>query len=212
MNVKNIIEFQDFEDNVKKYFDLMLKSFEGESDRSVGIVSVCIIDEQLEILIRSCLINNKSVNSLFKSEQLLKTFFAKTNIAYYFGIIPKWLYDDLRVVGKIRNHFAHEITSNPHFNEPYVINQINQCRLRLKILDGILGDPSTKMHLLMAKTQYILIVSRISTYLSMFEHIILKSGIPKPIDVFTIDETEIDKHALTKNEFLKAISNESVDS
>ena len=34
-----------------EYFDLMLKAFEGESDRSIGIVSICIIDEQLEKLI-----------------------------------------------------------------------------------------------------------------------------------------------------------------
>ena len=197
------------EGDVNFYFDLMLKAFEGESERSIGIVSICIIDEQLEKLIRSCLIKNRQVSSLFKSEHILQTFYAKTNIAYFFGLIPKWLYDDLRIMGKIRNNFAHEVACNLHFSDPFVLKLINQCKLRLKILDGILKDPTASTHSEMAKLQYIMVASRIGTYLSIFEHIILKSNLPKPIEFINCDESEIDKQALTKSQFLAAIAKKS---
>ncbi len=197
------------EGDVKEYFDLMLNAFEGESERSIGIVSICIIDEQLEKLIRSRLIKNQQASSLFKSEHILQTFYAKTNIAYFFGLIPKWLYDDLRIMGKIRNSFAHKVACNLRFSDPFVLKLINQCKLRLKILDGILKDPTARTHSEMAKTQYILIASRVATYLGLFEYIISKSNLPKPIDFINYDESRIDKDALTKSQFLAAIAKKS---
>ena len=193
----------------QEYLDLMLETFEGESDRSIGIVSICIIDEQLEKLIRAYLIRNRQVSSLFKSEHILRTFYAKTNMAYFLGLIPKWLYDDLRIMGNIRNKFAHEIARKVNFSDPSVLKQIHQCKLRLKILDGILKDPTASTHSKMASLQYILIASRAGTYLSFFENSILESNLPKPIEITNIDESEMNKQALTKPQFLAAIANKS---
>ena len=79
-----------------QYYDLMLKAFEGESERSIGIVSICILDEQLEKLFCSYFIKDLRVSSLFKDEHILQTFHAKTSLAYFSGLIPRWLYEDLR--------------------------------------------------------------------------------------------------------------------
>ena len=62
------------EGDLQAYFDLMSNAFEGESERSIGIVSICILDEQLEKLISSHFIKNAQVSSLFKSEHILQTF------------------------------------------------------------------------------------------------------------------------------------------
>ncbi|MFC1982206.1 hypothetical protein ACFLV5_00195 [Chloroflexota bacterium] len=84
MSQENLAESPEYlELDYHEYFDLMLRAFKGESDRSIGIVSICILDEQLEKLIRSYLIKDPQVNSLFKDEHILQTFHAKTSIAYF---------------------------------------------------------------------------------------------------------------------------------
>lgn len=194
------------EGDLQAYFDLMLNAFEGESERSIGIVSICILDQQLEKLISSHFIKNAQVSSLFKSEHILQTFYAKTNIAYFSGLIPKWLYEDLRILGKIRNKFAHEVACNLHFSDQSVLKLINQCKLRLKILDGILSNPSSGTLAEMARLQYIMITSRAGTYLSFYEGFLSKTRLPRLTEIVKMDEDDIDKQALTKSEFLLAIS------
>jgi DNA-binding MltR family transcriptional regulator len=194
------------EGDVHEYFNLLLKSFEGESERSIAIVSICIIDEQLEKLIRSYFIKDAQVRSLFNSEHILQTFYAKYNIAYFSGLIPRWLYTDLTTLGKIRNRFAHEVGCNLQFSDPSILKLINKCAVRLKILDGILGDPSSRTLKEMARLQYVMITSRVVTYLSFYEEYLTKLHLPKFTDLFNFDESDIDKHALTKSQFLQAIS------
>ena len=38
-----------FEGDVPTYFDLMVKVFEGESERPIGIVSVCILKNNIMV-------------------------------------------------------------------------------------------------------------------------------------------------------------------
>ena len=194
------------EGNIREHFDLMLKAFEGESDRSTGIVSICILDKQLENLIRSCLIKDPQVNSLFKDEHILQTFHAKTNLAYFFGLIPKWLYHDLKTLGKIRNRFAHEAVCDLHFSAPAILKLINQCKVRLKILDGILSDPKAQTHVIMARAQYTLIASRIVTYIGWCEDYLARCPLSRPIEFLEFDERKVDEQALAKSEFLAALS------
>ena len=188
------------------YFNLLFNSFEGESERSIGIISICILDEQLEKLIRSYFIKDPQVSALFKSDHILQTFYAKINIAYFAGLISKCIYDDLKVLGKIRNKFAHEVISNARFSDPVILKLINQCKTRLKILDGILSNPNSRTLAEMAKLQYVMITSRVGTYLSVYDEILVKSRLTKLTEIFKIDEAEVDKTALNKSEFLSLIS------
>jgi len=77
-----------------------------ESDRALGIIAVCWLDNLLEKLLRAYYVKDPQIKLLFKDDHILQTFSAKVNIAYFSGLIPKFMYHDLKLMGVIRNRFA----------------------------------------------------------------------------------------------------------
>lgn len=199
-------EHKRLEGDANEYFNLLFNSFKGESERSIGIVSICVIDEQLEKLFRSYFIKDAHVSSLFRNEHILQTYYAKCNIAYYAGLIPKWCYADLTTLGAIRNKFAHQIGNDLSFSNPSILALLNKCTTRLKFLDGVLNNPSSKTFREMSRLQYIMITARLVAHLSYAEKALTTLHFKKLTDLFNVDESDIDKMALTKSEFLSALS------
>lgn len=82
--------------------------FAEENDRAVAIVGPAFIDTILEYILREFLISDeKEVDTLL--DRQLSTFSSKIAMAYCLGLIPKVIRDDLRLVAKVRNRFAHEL-------------------------------------------------------------------------------------------------------
>ena len=80
------------------------------NDRVLAIVGGTFLDTQLEHLARSFLIEEKSeVDKLLSYDQPLGTFGNRIRMAYCLGLISKTIRDDLRLVAKIRNRFAHDL-------------------------------------------------------------------------------------------------------
>lgn len=82
-----------------------------ESDRASAVLSAAYLDEMLGKLIESFMVDdNKAVDALLSSSKPyapLGSFSAKIIMAYCLGLIDKIQYDDLNVIKRIRNLFAH---------------------------------------------------------------------------------------------------------
>ncbi len=102
---------------LKRYFDLQealiefARLFRDESnDRALAIVGATFLDTQLEHLVRSFLVDDqKEVDRLLSYDQPLGSFGNRIRMAYCLGLISRMIMDDLRLVAKIRNRFAHDL-------------------------------------------------------------------------------------------------------
>lgn len=170
--------------------DPFWKALSKETDRSVAILSACILDDSLEKLIRASYVRDPKVKELFKNDHILQSFFAKINIAYYSGLIPSIFYHDLKLICEIRNRFAHELTADLAFTH----NSITQRVAKFKLGPQNTGD---EFH---PKTKFIIVVSQIAGILML-----LKALFPmfKPPHFVEVLQLEKDNWLLTTEEIIK---------
>ncbi len=85
----------------------MVSVFHKESDRGAAVLAAGFVDEYLSVYLRSRVVREKVGDELFSPLGPLSGFSQKIACAYAFGFIPKQYYDDLSLIRRIRNHFAH---------------------------------------------------------------------------------------------------------
>jgi DNA-binding MltR family transcriptional regulator len=104
--------------SLERYFELndalfhfsKLFDYDEKNDRAIVIVGATFLDTILEHILRAFLIDNeKEVNKLLQCDQPLGTFSGKITMAYCLGLIYKPVQEDLNLVRKIRNEFAHNL-------------------------------------------------------------------------------------------------------
>lgn len=174
--------------------------FSEKSDRAFGIVVGCYLDNMLEKLIRTSYIKNPQVESLFKPSQILHSFFTKINIAYFSGLIPKFIYHDLKLICEIRNRFAHEVIAELKFTDEPIVRRIDRCELRPKTLDEV-STPRLK---------FIIIATQIAALLRFLEMVLTKVRPPHLMELFNLDEMPFEQMALTKDEILGILSKSNI--
>jgi DNA-binding MltR family transcriptional regulator len=87
-----------------------LFDYKQASDRAVAIIGAAFVDTLLrDILIEFMVEDEKEVSKLLQPEGPLGTYGSRVTACYCFGLIGKIVTADLRLVGKIRNSFAHDI-------------------------------------------------------------------------------------------------------
>lgn len=90
---------------------------EEPNDRGLVIVAGAFLDTLLEhILVAFLLDDPKEVARLLAYDQPLGSYGNRVRAAYCLGLIGKTVSADLRLVGKIRNRFAHDLYSA--FSQP----------------------------------------------------------------------------------------------
>jgi len=96
--------------NKDEYFDRLNLELDKETDRSVAIIAVAIIDETLKQLIEIFLIKPKNKeHCIFSSvNSSLGSLSSKINASFQFGFISEEMHRDLQLLRKIRNDFAHK--------------------------------------------------------------------------------------------------------
>jgi DNA-binding MltR family transcriptional regulator len=77
-----------------------------ETDRGCALMASAYLEDRLEFLIKSFLIEEAS-NSLFEFNGPFGTLSSKITTAYALGLVPKNLSTDLNTIRKVRNEFAH---------------------------------------------------------------------------------------------------------
>jgi DNA-binding MltR family transcriptional regulator len=89
------------------------------SDRAVAIIGPAFLDTLLsDILIEFMVEDDKEVSKLLQPEGPLGTYGSRVTACYCLGLIGGIVTTDLRLVGKIRNRFAHDIRAG--FSEPRI--------------------------------------------------------------------------------------------
>lgn len=97
-------------DTAKHWASVFDEEFSKESDRASIIISVAMLDEALETILKTYLVPCSSEDSLMEGAYApISTFSAKIDLAHRLGLISTRLCRDLHTIRKIRNAFAHNI-------------------------------------------------------------------------------------------------------
>src|ERR1700683_1302281 len=90
-----------------------LFDYKEASDRAVAIIGPAFLDMLLSnILIEFMIEDDKEVNKLLRPDGPLGTYGSRVTACYCLGLIGPIVTADLRLVGKIRNRFAHDIRAS----------------------------------------------------------------------------------------------------
>ncbi|HEY0327726.1 MAG TPA: hypothetical protein VGC77_01400 [Rhodopseudomonas sp.] len=82
-------------------------------ERAIAIVGATFLDSSLEhSLVNFMVDDEKETKKLMGLDGAIGTFSNRVTAAYCLGLIPKTVRDDLRIVGKIRNRFAHQLEAS----------------------------------------------------------------------------------------------------
>lgn len=93
-----------------KYFSSFLKEFQEETDRGAALVGAALIDERLERLLRSHLIECKQTEVILNGINApLGSLSARVILAYCLGLITQLEFNEIEVIRRVRNEFAHEV-------------------------------------------------------------------------------------------------------
>lgn len=103
---------------VERYFDLNkalidfhdLFNLRNGDDRTIAIIGGTFLEMTLEHILFSFFPdNNKDVEKMMDFNQPMGNFSNKITMAYCLGLIEKVIKEDLNLVRKIRNEFAHDL-------------------------------------------------------------------------------------------------------
>jgi mannitol operon repressor len=83
--------------------------FQDESDRAAAILSIALLDTQLEEILRAFAADEASISELVKPEQPIGSLGARRRVCLALGLISPDEASELALLGKIRNEFAHKL-------------------------------------------------------------------------------------------------------
>ena len=126
---KDDIKVDNFIRNAGVDIDGFFEIFSKETDRGMAIASVCFLDEILEKLLRAAYRKDKRIKILFGSNQILHSYYNKVHIAYFSGLVPEAIFEDMKIVGEIRNKFAHFVLDVASFDDEVIVGKINTFKL-----------------------------------------------------------------------------------
>ncbi len=104
----------------KRYFERqeLLKAFaelfpynEGD-DRAIVIIGGSFLETLLEHILIEFFPDDKEVDRLLNYDQSLGSYGNRARMIYCLGLIEKLVYHDLKLIGKIRNKFAHDMRAS----------------------------------------------------------------------------------------------------
>jgi hypothetical protein len=161
-----------------------------ETDAGAAVMAVCTLDYLLERLLRASFIKDSQVKSLFNDDRLLQSFHAKVNIAYFFGLIPRAIYHDLKLIGRIRNRFAHTVVADVAFTDPTVAALVGECILGYEVPPVLIGP----------RWRFRLTVYHIVGRLCAIEDFVCGMKPPNVVDVIGADRWDWSRSQLTAAE------------
>jgi len=105
---KALNRYFDFNDALIEFHRLF--NVEGKDERAIAILGGTFLEMALEHLLHAFFPEGeKEVKKLFEYNQPLGNFSGKISLSYCLGLIDKMIKDDLNLVRKIRNKFAHDL-------------------------------------------------------------------------------------------------------
>jgi DNA-binding MltR family transcriptional regulator len=150
------------------------ESLESESDRGAALIAGETLSTALELLLRHVM-PNTAKDDLFQGSAPLASFYARTNIAFAFGLVDEDSYRDLNLIRDIRNEFGHGILSLT-FDSPPIASRVREFSILKKVTAAdVLDYPDDELPEEAAKPLNV----ELKTYRQafLFETVILLSGI-----------------------------------
>jgi DNA-binding MltR family transcriptional regulator len=100
----------------------VFRELANESDRGVVLVGASLLEENLELVLRSVMCRHEKVvkevvEPLFQGFSALATFSAKIKSCYAFNLIDETTFKDLDTIRDIRNEFAHSYQTASFSNQ-----------------------------------------------------------------------------------------------
>lgn len=83
--------------------------FQDESDRAAAILSVALLDVQLEEILTAFAADESTVADMLKPDQPIGTMGVRRRLCLALGLISADEASELSILGRIRNEFAHEL-------------------------------------------------------------------------------------------------------
>lgn len=124
-------------------FKALLAEMNKESSRGMVLVSSALLDEHLAECIRARIVDSRDVDRLTDSFNApLGTFSARILAAYALGILSEDEFHDLEIVRKVRNEFAHQITTG--FDNQSVKDRCGNFKLSAKDYGEVVVDPESQ--------------------------------------------------------------------
>jgi DNA-binding MltR family transcriptional regulator len=119
-------------EEVNRLKDEFFASLKAESDRGCVLVGAAFLDEGLELLLRSTMLNDPGVmkqciDPLFTGRGPFRSFWAKTQMCRALDLIKDWEYEDLGRIRTLRNRFAHSY-EDADFGNPEVLSLTSQLQ------------------------------------------------------------------------------------
>ena len=106
-----------------------LEEFQRETDRAAAVLAAAYLDSRLEALVREkCVGVPKFVEELLSGQGGLSSFSARISVAYAVGLISLKAAEDLHLVRRIRNDFAHQV-HGLSFATPTIADRVNAFRI-----------------------------------------------------------------------------------
>lgn len=120
--LKKLTEFKDFR-----------MSLLSESDRGSVLMAAAFIEDKITQLLETYMVQNKKIQEkIFDGNGALATFSSKIDISFLLGLIPKNIYNDLGILRKLRNDFAHNAKSIT-FQTDYIKDRCNALQVVSKV-------------------------------------------------------------------------------
>lgn len=116
-------------DQIKKFIS-DVQHLQARTHAEVGIVGAAIIEEQLAdaLLAKMRPLSSEFKRRLFDGYGPLSSFSAKIDLSYAFQIIDKKTRDELTIIRKIRNKFAHSVALI-NFGSPEILAQLQALEI-----------------------------------------------------------------------------------
>jgi mannitol operon repressor len=96
-----------------------LREIQNESDRGLALVGASVIDDKLRATIKSFLVDCKASSKLLDDPSApLTTFSSRIDVCLSLGLIDRFEYDEVTLIRKVRNAFAHGLHGTTFQTEP----------------------------------------------------------------------------------------------
>ena len=88
-------------------------NYEHDNEREIAIVGCAYIESLLgDILVATFLDDRSEVKNLIGEAGPLNGLVARARLLYLLGVIHELVYKDIKIIGKIRNEFAHKVSAS----------------------------------------------------------------------------------------------------
>jgi hypothetical protein len=137
-------------------YRFVVEKFLNESDRAAAVLAGSFIECWLAQYLMEFMIDDSSVDDLFHGFGPFANYNQRVESLYAFGYIDKTIKDDLKTIGKIRNHFAHHPFDTTFDSEPVA----SHC-LRLSTFGQPIDTPNKRE---MNRGSYLMAISSCIVY------------------------------------------------